>query len=70
MTGDGWYLGPGPRQPDITAGCVLAYLPFRAPELFPPGRYPRLERLLAAAEALPEFQRTRPASDEAMPDRL
>ncbi len=66
-TGDGWYLGAGPRQPDLTAACVLAYFPLRAPELLPPGRYPRLERLLAAAEALPAFRITRPAIDEVMP---
>lgn len=69
-TGDGWYLGDGPRQPDITVACVLAYLPFRAPALFPSGRYPRLERLLAAAEALPAFRATRPAIDETMPGGL
>lgn len=69
-TGDGWYLGEGPRQPDLTVACVLAYLPHRAPELFPPGRYPRLERLLAAVEALPEFRITRPATDEVMPGGL
>jgi glutathione S-transferase len=69
-TGEGWYLGAGPRQPDITVACVVGYLPLRAPELFPAGRFPRLERLLAAAEALPAFEATRPAADERMPDRV
>ncbi len=67
-TGDGWYLGgASPRQPDITVACVLAYLPLRAPELFPADRYPRLERLLATAEALPAFRQAKPAVDEVMP---
>lgn len=68
QTGDGWYLGAEPRQPDVTIACVLAYFPHRAPELFPPRRYPRLERLLSAAEALPAFRITRPAIDELMAD--
>ncbi len=66
----GWYLGAEPRQPDVTVACVVAYLPMRARDLFPPGRYPKLERLLATAEALPVFVQTRPAADETMPDRL
>lgn len=66
-TGDGWYLGDRPRQPDIAVACVLGYLPLRAPSLFPPGRTPRLARLLAAAEELPAFSATRPAIDEGMP---
>lgn len=49
---------------------MLAYLPARAPWLFPPGRYPRLERLLADAEALPAFRATSPSSAESMPDGL
>lgn len=69
-TGDGWYLGDRPRQPDIAVACVLGYLPLRAPALFPPGRTPRLERLLAAAEELPAFRATRPAIDEGMPGGL
>jgi glutathione S-transferase len=69
-TAAGWYLGATARQPDITVACVLAYLPLRAPELFPPGRHPRLARLLAAAEALPAFRQTRPAPDEVMPSAL
>lgn len=69
-TGDGWYLGDGPRQPDITVACVVAYLPHPAAGLFPPGRYPRLERLLAAAEEMPAFRATRPRVDETMPAGL
>jgi glutathione S-transferase len=67
----GWYLGgPAARQPDITVACVLAYLPLRARDLFPVARYPRLERLLAEAEELPEFAATRAAADETMPSGL
>jgi glutathione S-transferase len=69
-TGEGWYLGDRPLQPDIAVACVLGYLPLRAPALFPPGRTPRLERLLAAAEELPAFRATRPAVDEGMPGGL
>jgi len=69
-TSDGWYIAAGPRQPDVTVACVLGYFPLRAPELLPPGRYPRLERLLAEAEALPAFRTTRPAIDETMPGGL
>jgi glutathione S-transferase len=66
----GWYLGRELRQPDITVACVVAYLPMRAPEVFPTGAYPNLSRLCAAAEELAPFARTRPAADEVMPDGL
>ena len=70
-TGEGWYLGGAePRQPDITVACVLGWLADRATDVFPPGRYPRLERLRAAAEALPAFVATRPAADEVMPSSV
>lgn len=69
-TGGGWYLGgERPMQPDVTVGCVMAYLRARAPEQVPAGKYPRLERHAAACDALPAFARTQPAADEAMPSQ-
>jgi glutathione S-transferase len=70
-TGEGWYLG-GKRvmAPDIMAGCLVAYLKLRAPELFLPARYPGLVRIAAACDALPAFRATQPSADEQMPSAL
>lgn len=68
--GSGWFGGPRPMQPDITLGCLLGYMRHRATDAFPAGVYPALERFSAACEALPAFERTRPADDERMPDGL
>ena len=64
-----WYLGARPMQPDITAGTMLGYLQLRVADAFPAGRYPKLESLSTACEALPEFAATVPAADETMPPR-
>ena len=64
-----WYLGERPMQPDITVGVMLGYLDLRLVDAFPAGRYPTLETLSAACQALPEFAATVPAADETMPPR-
>lgn len=66
-TEDGWYLGAGMMQPDITAGCMVGYLRLRAADVIPTGAYPRLERLAAECEASAGFQAARAAPDEGMP---
>jgi glutathione S-transferase len=62
-----WLLGARMTQADITVAAMVGYLRLRLPEGQPAGRYPNLERLSAAAEALPAFAATRPAADETMP---
>ncbi|MDQ3215583.1 MAG: glutathione S-transferase family protein [Pseudomonadota bacterium] len=64
-----WYFGARPMQPDITVGVMLGYLELRVADAFPAGRYPALETLTAACQALPEFAATAPAADETMPSR-
>ena len=64
-----WYLGARPMQPDITVGVLLTYLKLRVADAFPAGRYPNLESVSAACDALPEFALTVPAADETMPAR-
>ena len=64
-----WYVGERPMQPDITVGVMLGYLELRVADAFPAGRYPTLETLGAACQALPEFAATVPAADETMPPR-
>ena len=56
-------------QADITIACMIFHLGLRLPEAFPPGRYPRLERIARRCEALDAFINTRPAPDEVMPAR-
>jgi glutathione S-transferase len=60
-------MGSRVMQPDITVGAMLGYLRLRVPDALPAGRYPSLERLSAACEALPAFKATVPAPDETMP---
>ena len=64
-----WYLGARPMQPDITVGVLLGYLlkSRTVAGAFPAGRYPNLEAVSAACEALPEFALTVPSADETMP---
>jgi glutathione S-transferase len=69
-TGTGWHGGARPMQPDITIACMIGYLRRSHPYMFPAGAYPALARLADACEALPAFERTRPADDETMPDGL
>jgi len=64
-----WYLGPRPMQPDITVGVLVAYLKLRVADAIPAGRYPALESVSAACDALPEFALTVPSADETMPAR-
>ena len=59
-----WLGGARLLQPDVTVACLIGYLRLRLPETFPAGRYPALERLAAAAEALPALQATQPADFE------
>jgi glutathione S-transferase len=68
--GEGWHGGDRPTQPDVTLGCLLGYLRHRAPDAFPAGAWPALERHAAACDALPAFAAARPADDERMPDGL
>ncbi len=56
-------------QPDIAAGVMLGYLQLRVADAFPAGRYPNLESLSAACEALPAFAANVPAANETMPPR-
>lgn len=64
-----WYLGERPLQPDITVGVLVTYLKLRVADSFLAGRYPNLESLSAACDALPEFALTVPAAAETMPSR-
>ena len=65
-----WFLRERQMQPDITVAVMLGYLRLRVPDALPAGRYPGLERLSAACEALPAFVATRPSPDETMPSGL
>lgn len=67
MSPSGWFLGSRLMQADIMLGVMLFYLKHRAFDMFPPGRYPALERFSDRCEHEPAFQKTRPAPDEVMP---
>ena len=47
-------------QAQITVGCTIGYARLGAPDVLPPGRYPRLEALCARLAARPEFAATEP----------
>lgn len=65
-----WFLGARMMQPDIMVGAMLFYLKLRAPDAFPAGRYPALERFSAQCESEAVFRMTQPAADETMPSGL
>jgi glutathione S-transferase len=65
-----WLLGARLTQPDITVAALLGYLRLRVPDALPAGRYPSLERLSAACEALPAFAAAGIGADETMPAGL
>jgi glutathione S-transferase len=65
-----WLMGARVLQPDITVAAMMGYVRLRWPEALAAGRYPSLQHLSAAAEALPAFAATRPAADETMPAGL
>jgi len=61
-----WLCGPFSHA-DILTACAIAYLQLRLPEAFPSGTYPRLETIIAKAEALPAFIACQIGADESMP---
>jgi glutathione S-transferase len=71
MTPEGGFYGGGdhPMLADIQVGCTIFYLRLRLPESFPPGAYPRLERITAVLDAMPAFKATLPSPDELMPGK-
>ncbi|HKU99903.1 MAG TPA: glutathione S-transferase family protein [Vineibacter sp.] len=70
MKASPWFLGDRLMQPDIMVGVMLFYLQMRAPDVFPPGRYPALQAFSDRCEREPAFQETRPAPDEVMPSSV
>lgn len=59
-----WLLGERLTQADITVACSLSFMEKALPEALPAGRYPNLERLSAACEALPAFLACRSGDEE------
>ncbi|HKA87562.1 MAG TPA: glutathione S-transferase [Haliangiales bacterium] len=70
LTGAGFYLRDRPMQPDVTVGCMLAYVGARLPEARAGGTYPKLEAFAETAAGLDAFAATEPAPDETMPGTL
>ena len=70
MTSGDWYVGDRLSHADIAVACVLAYFPLRGLPQLTPARHPALVGKAATCEALDAFARTRPASDEVMPEGL
>jgi glutathione S-transferase len=62
-----WLMGGKLSQPDISTACMIGYLRLRLQDSILPARYPKLERLSDAAEAMPAFRSARPAETETMP---
>ncbi len=64
MTGEPWLLGQRFSQADITAACMLGFVRAAVPDAAPAGRWPKLDRLAAACEALPAFAAGAPGAAE------
>jgi glutathione S-transferase len=59
-----WLLGERLTQADVTVACTVSFLRKALPEALPAGRYPNLERLEEACEALPAFVACRSGDEE------
>lgn len=59
-----WLQGERLTQADISVACSISFLRKALPEALPDGRYPSLERLSAACEALPAFAACRSGAEE------
>ncbi len=64
-----WLCGDAFSHADIMIACAIGYMNLRLQKGFPPGRYPKLEALAAACEALPAFAAARIGANETMPGR-
>ena len=62
--GEPWLLGERFSQADITAACMLGFVRAAVPDAAPAGRWPRLDRLSTACEALPAFVAGAPGAAE------
>ena len=61
-----WLCGPLSHA-DIMTACAIGYMHLRLPEAFRPNTYPRLDALIAKAEALPAFIACQIGANETMP---
>ena len=55
-----WLAGTAITQADVTLGVLCGHIALTCPELMPEGRYPNLDTLSAACDALPAFADTVP----------
>ncbi len=65
--GNPWLYGDAFSHADVMTACTTFYLTLRLPRAFPSGRYPKLEALATACEALPAFAAARISANETMP---
>ena len=64
MAGEPWMLEERFSQADITVACMLGFVRAAVPEAAPAGRWPGLDRLRDACEALPAFAAGAPGAAE------
>jgi glutathione S-transferase len=67
--GTPWFFDSRMTQADVTIGCMLAYAKMRAPDTFPPNKFPKLHALSAHCEMRDEFVAARPSPEETVPSR-
>lgn len=68
--GGGFLSGEALTQADVMLGALVWYVTARVPEASLAAQCPRLMRHYDMMLALPEFRKTQPAQDEAMPSQL
>ncbi len=59
-----WFVQDGPTVGDIMAGCALAYMDLRRPDVDWRGAHPALVAFSERMEARPSFRQTRPETQE------
>jgi glutathione S-transferase len=60
LDGEAWPADAKLDQAQITSAAIFRWAQLGAPDMVPPGRYPRLDTLSRRLEARPEFQATNP----------
>ena len=60
LGGRRWCVGEGITLADIAVACHLGFINLRAPQYFPPDRYPGLGRLWRSMEERDSFTKTAP----------
>ena len=64
-----WFFGDRISHADVMAGCMLGHLQLRVADLFPDGKYPKLQEFQSRCELFNGFAASRVSANETIPAR-